>query len=221
MATTTQERPFGAFGTQRRFLHEIAAGTGSEAFVGGAAVVLAIIGLGGMEPFYMAAIATLAIGAALLIEGGVWIANQVETAQLGAASMESSRVTSEFLGGCAVIVLGILALVGVVPQTLLSVALLVAGASLLFGMRMFASFQTIPTGGTTEHPAWHEMAREAHVAASGAQALVALAALILGILAVVHIAPLTLTLIGMLVLGGSMLLNGSAMTTWFLTGSAR
>ena len=50
--------------------------------------------------------------------------------------------------------------------------------------------------------------------ATGAEALVGLAAVVLGILALVHFAPLTLTFVGMLVLGGSVLLSGSAMTTW-------
>jgi hypothetical protein len=50
---------------------------------------------------------------------------------------------------------------------------------------------------------------------------VALAAVVLGILALVQIAPMTLSLVGMLVLGGAILLSGSAMTTWMLSATSR
>ena len=73
----------------------------------------------------------------------------------------------------------------------------------------------------TEHPALREVAHEATIAASGAQALVALAAILLGILGLVQFVPLTLTLVGMLVLGGAILLNESAMPTWMLAATGR
>jgi hypothetical protein len=46
------------------------------------------------------------------------------------------------------------------------------------------------------------------------------AAIVLGILALVHIEPQVLTLVAMLVLGASILLSGSAMATRMLAGIA-
>lgn len=226
MSTTIQEPHVGMFKSDKTFLTELSAGTGVEAIGGGAAVVLAILGLAGIEPFYMLAISTLAVGACLLIEGAVLTAKHAELmADLGgtqAKKWETGRgITTEFLGGAAGIVLGILALVHVFPLTLISVAALVYGAAMLMGAGTTARLKEFTIEPATEHPALREMAHEATIASSGAQALVALAAVVLGILALVQIAPQTLTLVAMLVLGGSILLGGSAMTTQILSGFGR
>ncbi len=223
MATTLQEHQVRTFGQESRFLTELSAGTGSEALAGGAAVVLSIVGLAGVEPFYMAAISTIAVGAALLLEGTVLMAKHAEMAtEFGVSRGEKvgagGGLTAEFLGGAAGIVLGILAIVHVFPETLISVAVLVYGATMLLGAAMTSGIKNFALERETEHPAMREMAHEAAIAASGAQALVALAALVLGILALVHVSAQTLALVAMLVLGGSILLAGSAMTTWMLSG---
>ncbi len=57
----------------------------------------------------------------------------------------------------------------------------------------------------------HLMAREAVLAAAGAQALVGLASVALGIIALVGISPMTLTLVALLALGSSILMSGTAM----------
>lgn len=226
MATTTTEHQIGTFRHEHKFLAELSAGTGTEAFGGAAAVVLSILGLAGVEAFYMVAISTIAVGAALLVEGAVLMAKQAEMASEYGASLPEKvevggGVTAEFLGGGAGIVLGILALVHVFPMTLISVAALVYGATLLLGAGLTAQIRNFELRPMTEHPVLRETGREATVAASGAQALVALAAVVLGILALVQIAPQTLTLVAMLVIGASILLSGSAMTTWMLAGLGR
>ncbi len=226
MSTTTQEHPMGMFGHGRRFLTELSAGTGSEAFIGGGAMILAIIGLAGVQSFYMAAIAVIAVGAALVLEGAVLMAKQAEMAtQFETARSErleaGGGVSAELLGGAAGIVLGILALVGIAPMILLSVALITFGACLLMGATMTSHVRNYAFEPRTEHPALREVAHEATIAASGAQALVALAAILLGILGLVQFVPLTLTLVGMLVLGGAILLNESAMPTWMLAATGR
>ena len=68
----------GRFGHERRFWTELSAGMGTEALVGAGAVILAIVGLAGLEAFYMAAIATIAVGAAFLLEGAVLMVKQAE-----------------------------------------------------------------------------------------------------------------------------------------------
>lgn len=216
----------GMLGHKRRFLTELSAGTGSEALVGAGAIILAIIGLAGVQSFYMAAIACIAVGAALILEGAVLMAKHAEMV----TDFDPTRsdrieagggVSAELLGGGAGIVLGILALVGIVPMILLSVALIAFGACLLIGATMTSHLRNFAMEPSTEHPALREVAHEATIAASGAQALVALAAVVLGILGLVHFVPLTLTLVGMLVLGAAIVLNGSAMTTWMLAAGRR
>ncbi len=222
--TTIQEQHLGTFHERERtFFSEWAAGSTSEVIGGGAAVVLAILGLAGIEQGYMLPIAALAIGAALLIEGGVIITRYADmAAELPHhGSMESGGgVTAEFLGGCAGLVLGVLALVGVVPQVLVSIAALVFGSALLLGSGATSRLRNFDFA-STQHPMTHELAREATLAASGAQALVGLAATVLGILALTHIAPITLTLVALLIVGASIVLTGSAVTGWFMSGTSR
>src|SRR5262249_7927802 len=99
---------------------KLAGGSVTEAIGAIGAVVLAIIGLAGILSSLMASIATIVIGAALLMEG---IASRqfVFTRELKAG----------FFAGVAGTILGILALFGTAPQTLLAVALIVFGVSFL------------------------------------------------------------------------------------------
>ena len=93
----------------------VAGGSITEAIAGLAAAALAILGLTGILPGYFAAIATIAVGVALLAQGGAVAASG-----------------TQMLIGITTIVLGILALIGIDPLTLSLVGLLAAGASILF-----------------------------------------------------------------------------------------
>ncbi len=82
-----------------------------------AVIALAIAALAGVQPYLLAGIATIVLGAAVLIEGGVLDGREV---------IERGELAStEFLGGFAGIILGILALLGIASMTLLSVAVIV------------------------------------------------------------------------------------------------
>jgi hypothetical protein len=216
----------GMFAHERRFLTELSAGSGTEALVGAAAVILAILGLAGIEASYMAPIAAIAVGAALLLEGVVLMAKQAEISTAFSTS-ESERleasggVSAEVLGGMGGIVLGILALINIVPNVLLPISLLVFGGCMLFGAGMTAHVRNFVIEPSSSHPAGRMVAHEAALASIGAEALVALASIVLGILALVHIVPMTLVLVGMLILGASILLTGSAMTAWMLSAGRR
>ncbi len=170
-----------------------AGGSTMEAFGAIAGIALAIVGLAGVFSSTMAAIATIVLGAAILLEGGSFGATEV--AETGTTETSVSRSTSggmsaDFLGGLAGIVLGILALLGVSPMTLLSVALLGFGASFLFSSTAAAQVNPASAGGAV---------------------LIGLAGLVLGILAVVGIDPLTLVLVGLLALGVHALFSGSSL----------
>src|SRR5262245_11509555 len=98
-----------------------ARGSTLEALGGVAALVLAILALVGFQPLYLTTIATIAVGVALLAHGGMAVRETEST----------NRIGSEILGGAAGVALGILALVGVLPQLLLLAATIVLGVALL------------------------------------------------------------------------------------------
>lgn len=153
-----------------------------------ATVVLAIAGLAGALPITLAAIATIVFGAAIWLEGGTFIASHSRDFSLGPAGAQvlerNEGLGIEFLGGMCGIVLGVLALLGITPITLLSIGLLVFGSTLLLSSE---------TGMVSRN-----------------RALFGLAGLTLGLLAVCGLQPLTLVLVGLLCVGVSALFNGAA-----------
>src|SRR5690606_29009125 len=108
-------------------------GTVAEAIVGAAAVVLAVLGLANIWPGYMASIATIAVGAALLFQGGAVAARYSDLAKRTGASEIGGGVSAEILGGAAGIALGVLALLNIMPATLTPVAIIVFGGALIIG----------------------------------------------------------------------------------------
>ena len=167
-----------------------------------AAMILAILGLAGILATLLAAIATIIIGAVMLMDG---VAVSAAARRLHS---HATGVTAGFFGGLAGIILGILALFKTIPDPLLSVAVLVFGAAMLLG------------GGVVSRLNWmlqlrnsvpQEAAGPVFTAGSGSL-FVGLGTLVLGILAVIGIVPLTLVLVGLLTLGAGALFSGSAAT---------
>jgi hypothetical protein len=187
-----------------------------EAIVGISAVVLALIGLAKILPADMAAVATIAIGASLLFEGGAVAASYRQVAggtDSTAAADLGGAMTVEFLGGFAGVILGILALLGIQAPTLVSTAVIVFGASLLLSSTGTTQFGSYSAGQSYAEERNWQMAREAASAAAGGKVLIGLSAVVLGILAVLGINSQVLTLVAFLVLGVSVLLSGSAISS--------
>lgn len=189
------------------------AGTSITEGVGAVATIaLAVIGLCGLWVNNLAAIATIVIGAVILMEGGTVTAafrrlnyqgvseNQVR--ELGAG------VTAEFFGGLAGIILGIVSLFQVMPYNfiLLGVAVLVYGTALLLGggtvSNLGSAFQT-----------QSQTATSVVSMGAGGHMFIGLAAVVLGILAIIGLAPWTLILAGLLSLGASALFAGPVINT--------
>jgi hypothetical protein len=186
----------------------------SEGVVGVVAIVLAILGLAGARPFYMAAIGVIALGVGLVAEGAVLAGRysrllrdtsegQVATSHLGGG------LTAETLAGIAGIALGILALVGVRPFILLPIAILVYGGGLVATSGSATRLADLVVEWAPLGDAARRVAREASSAASSAHLLVGIAAMALGVLALIGFVPLLLTLVALLGLGASMLISGS------------
>ncbi|HVM48061.1 MAG TPA: hypothetical protein VMU04_08540 [Candidatus Acidoferrum sp.] len=165
--------------------------------IGGIAVIaLAIVGLAGVLSREMAGIASIILGAAMLIEGGAFAASQYEVfrGEGGTAARFarwSQSLDAGFLGALAGVVLGILSLLGIAPLTLVSVAALVFGAT--FACSAFS--------------AW----------GSSKRVSVGLAGLVLGLLAVCGLSSLTLVLVAFLCLGSAAIFSGAATSATMVT----
>jgi hypothetical protein len=185
-------------------LTRVAGSSITEAIGAIAAVVLAIIGLAGILSNLLASVATIVIGAAMLLEG---VAYRPVASHLAMA--RGRGFTGEFFGGITGIVLGILALFGTVPQTLLAVALIVFGASFLLGNFEFSQWQALEGSQQQEAMSFGFV--------PGGHVLMGLGALVLGILAVIGLSPLTLILVGLLSLGTVALFNGIGAGSWTMS----
>src|SRR5262245_11772038 len=149
---------------------DIAAGSSMAGAIGGVAVVvLAILGLAGVGPLYMISIATIVLGVAFLSEGGGIAARhaRVLSGSVGghtAVTEFGGGMTAEFIGGAAGIILGILALIGVVTTVLTAAAAIVFGATLLLSSGV-PSHVGAPTTTAEASDSAGQTAREAAYAA--------------------------------------------------------
>ena len=195
-----------------------AAGAGSvaESAGGVGAVVLSILALTGIWPAVLAAITTIVVGAALMLKGSPIMAeyrrvlahldnDDATRAEIGGG------LSAEMLAGGAGVVLGILALLGLVPQVLTASAVLVFGAALLLSSGSTAKLAAMRVESSAREGTGQMLAREAAQTASGAQVLLGIGASVLGILSLVGIHPLYLTVVGLLAIGATSVLAGTAL----------
>lgn len=168
--------------------HKIAAGgIGLSALLGLVSIVLAILGLVHVAPYFLAGITAIAMGVAFLLSGG--FSKEWFTAPREHFFYEGEgAMSTDVMAGVGGIVLGILALLGVNANVLLPVSVLAFGVSLFMSSWIGAS----------------------HF--SGIKCLTGLAGIVLGILALTSSIPITLTLVGFLTLGFGTLFSGSIMS---------
>jgi hypothetical protein len=189
-----------------------------DALGGIATIVLAIIGLAGVRPDVLVAIATIVFGAALLIQGGAMLSEfaQLETGPEASVASSGGGLSALFLVGIAGIVLGVLALLNLHPPLLTAVAIIAFGAALLISTP--AVWQLLTSRSVEsrfqERPAMLRIvASEVAAGSAGVQAVIGLAAIVLGILAVAGIYTTNLTLIALLAAGSAILLTGSTLSS--------
>ncbi|HEY5949401.1 MAG TPA: hypothetical protein VIV40_28095 [Kofleriaceae bacterium] len=196
----------------------LAGGSSLETIGGLAAVILCVVGFQ-ERPVEMAAIATIAIGVALLSQGAAVMARW----RHAVGKLEGTRpdrnelvegVSTEVFGGLVGIVLGVLALVGIKPIVMLPVAAIVFGGSLLLGG---AAQPDLVYLAPDKNPRFARATFSAIQASGGIMVLVGVASAVLGILALLDVGPpLSLTLVAMLSIGFSLLFAGGALTTRFV-----
>lgn len=211
MHETREERIYGAqqAGPHQRDVtyRSVTSGSAVEALEGVGVIALAIIGLTGTIPLYLAPIAAITYGVALAAEGAS-VASRYS--QLARADGVIQRVETgggagaELVGGLAGGILGILALIGIAPVVLLSVAAIVFGAAMLLGAGSEARMSTIVS------ESGHPLVSDAVIGSAGVEVLVGIGAVALGIVALTGIVPLSLALIALLTLGAGAFIQGTA-----------
>ncbi len=193
----------------------VRSGSAAEGVAGAVGIILTIIGLLRILPQLMLPIATIVLGAALLFEGGSIASRfskllnetargRFETSEMGVG------LTTEVVGGFAVMILGVLVLLSVDAATLMPISAIVLGATLIFGSGVTARLNHLQTPKSAEYEAFREVAHEAVGVATGAQILLGLAALILGIIGVTGLSWMTLTFVALLCVGVAEMTSGSA-----------
>jgi hypothetical protein len=202
-----------------------AGGSFVEATVGAGAVIMAVLGLASLMPVTMACIATIAIGAALVLEGGSVATRLFVAIDRGGAEVPGELMGglgAESLAGLTAVALGFIALLHAEPFTLMDAGLVVIGAALLLGtaatwrVNYYPRYAEAPQNDTETY-----VMRQAVHAASGAHALVGASAVLLGILALLGYSTVTLTLVALLVVGGAMVISGAALGGRFLAALRR
>jgi hypothetical protein len=187
--------------------------TALELVVALAAVALGILGLVGLFPRHLAATAAILIGGGLMVEGAAiaaryreLLANEADTPAVETTALGT---TVETLGGIGIVVLGILALVGLAPVTLLAIAALAFGATLWFGAPEVTYVGAAGPIPPAKLHARHQAAR----ASAAVSAMAGMAVGVLGILVLARIGSMELILSAIIVAGGATLVRGGLFTT--------
>ncbi|HZS48492.1 MAG TPA: hypothetical protein VFC63_25710 [Blastocatellia bacterium] len=204
---------------QERTSMEAAAGGSVLEGIGGlGAIVLSILALIGLFPMELTSVAAIALGGALLIGGGTIAARYTRFLTRTQADYTQEIVAGgmgmESACGVAGIVLGILALLGINPMTMLPTAAIVFGGALLMAsgaMAKLSSMPVVPVVHDMRFGRTHQVTREMLTVASGSEVLVGAAAVVLGILALSGVDPLVLSLVAFLAIGASVVLSGTTL----------
>jgi hypothetical protein len=211
---TTTSYNFG----QRAILEIETTGSAIEAAAGVGVIVLAIIGLSQSNSAFMASIAAIVLGAALLAQGGALAAeyskllSMITGGAIGTVEL-GGGMTVEMLAGGGITVLGILGLLGFAPDVLISSAVIVAGASLVLASSGLQRLNTLKVQAAGLSDLAAKVAEGAVAGAITTQVLASGAAVVLGILALTMTGHAgTLMLVGLLVLGASVAVSGAALT---------
>jgi hypothetical protein len=199
--------------TDRATKMVIQSGSSFELFSAAIAAVLAIVGLAGYLPLYVAAIATIAVGFALLAQGSTIAARWREALRIaGRERIDRIGMSTEMFGGLAGVVLGVLALLGVVSLTLLPVAAVVLGVALLLGGPTQPDLAEDPPSA----PQRFHVTRDIVRASSGVMVMGGLSAVVLGVIALAVDGPVVaLALTALLCIAAALMLSGGSLLARF------
>lgn len=196
-----------------------------DAIGGIATAILAIIGLTGFDAERMAGIATIVLGASLLIQGGTILSEYAQVFHAGPNHGSAERVGGDgiaamFMVGAGGLVLGVLALLGMVSVALTGIAVIAYGSALVLSsttMRHLHGLHAQSMHLVSSRSGYELLAGQMATGSAGIQLLTGLTATVLGILAIAGHAPVVLTLAALLVLGITVLLSGTALSSLVLS----
>jgi hypothetical protein len=185
-----------------------------------ALVVLGILALARIDPLLLVSIAVIVAGLVLVSDSAA-LARQMAAALAAKASYHINAselpygLSAGVLGGITGVVLGILAILQVAPQTLIAVAAIVFGAAVLFDFAARSQLRALrmTTGETPEQSA--RLALAAASSTSTAAIFTGVGLVTLGILALAGIAGEVLTAVALLGLGAYVLLEDATMVERF------
>jgi hypothetical protein len=190
----------------------------SEAVAGIVAIVLTILGLAHVSPTFLAAVATIAVGVALISHGGMvateyasLVMRPDETRPAVADLGGSAAWSLELLTGAAGIVLGILALLQVASMDLVAIAAIAYGGALVFSSGSSAQLDLARLSMTGLGQPAQRLAASVLSASVAMQAVAGLGAVVLGILALAGFSSMIMVLIALLTLGAFIFMNGSTL----------
>jgi hypothetical protein len=195
-----------------------AVGAATGGLVAAVAGILAIVGLTGLYPTWLVSISAMGIGVSFLLEGIAIVARlsdflheatdgRIQMAELGAGT------TGETLAGITGVALGLLGLLGIAPVVLILCASIVFGAALVIGSRTKVFMHKIMVTYREEHPMARQMARQAVFVTAALQVVMGIAVFTLAIIALTDIAPLTLSLVAVLIAAAALVLTNPAIAS--------
>lgn len=200
----------------------------ADAIGGLATIVIAIVGLSGVNAPNMAAIATIVFGVALLTLGGTMASEYARiifpsgAAPCQVEGLGGSSLSVVFLVGVAGIVLGVLAVLGIEPAVLTPIATIAFGAALLLSSNAVwqlhaLGHESLRGQRAVDLASGDILARELAFGSAGVQALSGLAVIVVGVLALVGVAnDLTLNLVALLALGATIVFTGGSLSASLL-----
>lgn len=179
-----------------------------------ALVVLGILALDKIEPTLLVSISVI-VGGVLLVAESAYLTQQLARALASKpghnlkASELASALNAGVIGGITGMVLGILAILGVVPETLVAIAVIVFGAAVLFEFAARSQVRALrmTTGETPEQSA--KLALAAAFSTGTAATFTGVSLITLGILALAGVASGVLVAVALLGLGAEVLLEAS------------
>ncbi len=179
-----------------------------------AALVVAAIGLGGIFTYWIAGIALIAVGIAQVFEGqalGSRVSGLSEFAQRPLGETGVGMLTGRLPGGIAGILLGILAVSGVAPGTVLPLGLIILSLVLALGAWAVVRLYDFFTVKSCEKPDRRAVGLMVVRFAEVFQILLGCVGVALGVLGLAGIGtlPVTLTMVGLLCVGFSSLINST------------
>lgn len=218
--------------TERGLLQAESTGAAVEAIGGLAVIVLSILGLAGLSQQFLAAIAGIVLGVSLFAQGAAVAAEyhdlytRLTGGTMGAIEL-GGGMGVEIVAGAGAIVLGILALINIVPEILLPSLVIAAGATLILSSGTVERLNSLKMAAAETPTLARQVFHTATAGVAAGQLLAGIGAGLLGIIALTTLPAattavmgssswLTLTLVALLVLGASVMMSGGSLTGRFM-----